>query len=104
MLKEANTLSAQRNAALYLLTKYFCLTLTVDQNGRTALMHATENGHEETINMLLDEGAGIDVQDNVRSSWCISRNEFFIMRLRDSRPIDHWILTCLLLNRKASQR
>ena len=51
-------------------------------------MHATENSHEETMKMLLDQGAGVDVQDNVRSSSSISKNKFIIMRFAVSRLID----------------
>ena len=50
-------------------------------------MHATENSHEETMKMLLDQGAGVDVQDNVRSSSSISKNKFIIMRFAVSRLI-----------------
>ena len=37
----------------------------VYQNGKTALMWASEKGREDMAQFLLDHGAGIDIQDNV---------------------------------------
>ena len=38
------------------------------QDGHTALMHASQDGHMEVVKLLLDHGANKDLQDNV----CIS--------------------------------
>ena len=35
------------------------------QNGRSSLMRASENGHEEVVRMLLSAGANVDLQDEV---------------------------------------
>ena len=36
------------------------------QDGRTALYAASENGHGEVVEKLLEKGASVDVQDKVR--------------------------------------
>ena len=36
------------------------------QGGRTALMCASDRGEAETVKVLLDHGAVVDLRDNVR--------------------------------------
>ena len=38
------------------------------QDGETALIHAADGGHTETVTLLLDRGADINHKDNV--SYC----------------------------------
>ena len=38
-------------------------TASMDNNGRTALMHAAEKGHPETIAMLIKGGSDIEARD-----------------------------------------
>ena len=40
----------------------------VDHQGRTALIHAVDKGHEEQLQKLLDKGASIDAQDKQQKS------------------------------------
>ena len=41
------------------------LTLYLDQNGRTPLCAACFNGHDKVVQLLLDHGVQMDVQDKV---------------------------------------
>ena len=40
------------------------------QNGRTALMFAAQNGHNEAVKILVQHGAGVDMQDVVSTLYC----------------------------------
>jgi len=45
-------------------TYYWCHTF--DQNGSTALMYAAEEDHRDTMNMLFENNATINLQNKVR--------------------------------------
>ncbi len=34
--------------------------------GDTALIHASSNGHERVVSLLIERGANLDIQNNVR--------------------------------------
>ena len=40
--------------------------MLIIQNGRTALTHAAQEGHEQVVDVLLKAEAKLDVQDKVR--------------------------------------
>jgi ankyrin repeat protein len=35
-----------------------------DSNGYTALIHASANGHERVVSLLIERGANLDIQNN----------------------------------------
>ena len=40
------------------------------QNGQTPLMYAAQNGHNEVVKILVQHGAGVDMQDVVSILYC----------------------------------
>ena len=51
-----------------ILIRYRAEIDSVDGNGRTALQHASERGHTEVVECLLDKGANPNIKDR-RSGW-----------------------------------
>ena len=47
---------------MILISNIICI---VYQDGHTALMYASQNGHKEFVKLLLDHGADTNMQDNV---------------------------------------
>ena len=44
------------------------LNIVQDDDGNTALIEASQNGHAETARVLLDHGANVHYQNRVRNS------------------------------------
>ena len=45
---------------------YTSLYSDVPQDGQTALIRAAQNGHTETVSVLLEAGADVNLQEKVR--------------------------------------
>ena len=53
---------------MFLILNIRILSIIVIQDGRTALMFASDNGHLPVVEYLVQQGADINVQDKVRNS------------------------------------
>jgi hypothetical protein len=51
--------------ARFMLERYFDVNNIVDNNGRTALYHATINRHAAMISLLFEFRASVNIQDNL---------------------------------------
>ena len=57
---------------VFMIINFISFTLFQDEYGNTALSVACQEGHAETVRMLLEKGANIDYQDKVRTfSECV---------------------------------
>jgi len=67
----AGSTPPQCHAFTYLVHNYlhlFCVTLyfSIPQDGLTALIYAVREGHTETVNLLMEAGADVNLQEEVR--------------------------------------
>ena len=57
------------------------------QDGWTALMMATNNGHDDIVDLLVKAGARLDVQNKVGGQWCWTRTPHLPTHLGLGPPI-----------------
>ena len=50
----------------------------VHQDGKTALMHASDEGHKDVVQLLLNYAAGVDIKSNVSIIYTIDCMYLFI--------------------------
>ena len=56
------------NCLMWLVIYSNTLSHYIPQDGRTALMLASDSGHTDVVKLLLSSGAQVDLQDKVRHS------------------------------------
>ena len=55
------------------------VTHSTIQNGFTALIAASFNGHHKVVELLLGTGANPDIQDKVRTVVCMSNERWYVL-------------------------
>ena len=80
---------------MLLFNKFVIVVIQKKQDGATALIYAAGRGHTAMVQALVEAGADINIQGNVRSSMYLSNQMKQTCLYEISQNISHILLDCI---------